>query len=151
MRKIGAISLAAFYLMLTTGMFVCLIHCGTEYLLAKTVNQTAQHDADNEGATPAGHHHEHDKSETHHHKNSCGKGKDCSCCNRHGNYVIKENINSTLAFQLTALQAAVYPTPYQSLAPIQGIHHEKNLWLNATGPPILTNQPLYISYRSLLI
>lgn len=33
MRRFGAFTLAAFYLLLTTGMFVCLVHCGAEYFL----------------------------------------------------------------------------------------------------------------------
>jgi hypothetical protein len=145
MRKLGAISLASFYLMLTTGMFVCLMHCGTEYFFEKPRHEIAKQ-------VPGGHQDAHGKGQAHHQKKPCGKGGDCSCCNQHGNYIIKENINGSFNFQLAvALPVIVYPIPYLQLAPLTGIYHQKASWLNATGPPLFTNRQLYISYQSLLI
>lgn len=38
MRKTCAIGFAAFYLLLTTGMFVCIFHCVSEYFLKPQVS-----------------------------------------------------------------------------------------------------------------
>jgi hypothetical protein len=144
MRKLGAISLASFYLMLTTGMFVCFMHCGAEYFFAKPGHAIAKQ-------MPGSHLHAHAKAKVHHQKKPCGKGRDCSCCNQHGNYLVKENIKGAFNLQLAALPVMVYPIPYQQLAPLPGIYHQKVSWLNATGPPLFTNRQLYISYQALLI
>src|SRR4051812_4092539 len=106
MRKTGAIMLASFYLLLTTGIFVCLLHCAGEYLFAGNQTTMAMH-ADEHDEHP-GHHHNHEKpghkeNGTGKDKDGCGHGKDCNCCNKHGNYAIKENVSSSLGFQATAL------------------------------------------------
>lgn len=76
MKKAAILSIAAFYLLLTTGMFVCLIHCAGESIFQpKMAMQAMNHDDDHHGK------HQHNT-----------KDKDCDCCKKHGNYVIKENI-----------------------------------------------------------
>lgn len=152
MRKFGAISLAAFYLLLTTGMFVCLVHCSAEYFFLGSGQQLSVHDddGDDDHATPAGHHEQH-KGKEHDHKKSCGEGSGCSCCNQHGSYTVKENINQSLNHSVTGVLIAFYPLPYQLLPPSLEIYQRKVSWLNATGPPRGPDQPLYISYRSFLI
>ncbi|WP_394772411.1 hypothetical protein [Mucilaginibacter sp.] len=156
MRKLGAIGLAAFYLLLTTGMFVCLVHCSAEYLFAGSGNQLTAHDGhdddgDDDHATSVDPHQEHHQGKEHGHKKSCGEGSGCSCCNQHGSYVVKENVNEPLNHQLTVLQVAFFPISYQLLSPGIEIYQRKISWLNGTGPPRGPDQPLYISYRSILI
>lgn len=157
MRKFGAFGLAAFYLLLTTGMFVCLVHCGAEFLLEKSGHELTalaldDHMGDgHDEESLAGHDSDHHEDKEHGHKKSCGEGKDCSCCNQHGNYVIKENSSASMEFQLSALQVAVIFLPYDSAAPVRGIYEAKVSWLNATGPPRSAVQPLFLKYRSLLI
>lgn len=84
MKKAAILSITAFYLLLTTGMFVCMIHCTAENIVAKSAM-----------AMSMGH-----------------RGKDCcknnhDCGKKHGNYVIKENIKpvTEVQFAQTALQA----------------------------------------------
>lgn len=153
MRKFGAISLAAFYLLLTTGMFVCLVHCSAEYFFVKPGHELAAHDDDDDhdGLAPDGNHAEHNEGKHHDHKKSCGEGKDCGCCNQHPNYTVRENTNELLDLRLTALQIAVVPIPYQQLPPASEFYQREISWLNATGPPGALHEPLYISHRSLLI
>jgi hypothetical protein len=156
MRKFGAISLATFYLLLTTGMFVCLVHCSAEYLFAGSGHQLSVHnddgdDDDHDHAIAAGHHDGHPPGKGHDHKTSCGEGSGCSCCNQHGSYVVKENISEPLNHSLTGVLIAFYPIPYQLLPAGLEIYQRQVSWLNATGPPRGPYQPLYISYRSFLI
>lgn len=134
-------------------MFVCIVHCGAEYFLGTSGQQSAMHEDDdqNHETTPSAVHHEHEKDKAHGSKKSCGEGKDCNCCNQHSNYVIKENTSGSPDFQLTALQVAVYPLSYQSLPPVPGTYHLKISWPDATGPPRSPEQPLFIKNRSLLI
>jgi len=147
MRKFGAITLAAFYLLLTTGIFVCMVHCGAGYLFDKIAGtEITHHDAG------GGHHHRVlANAKGHGHKKSCGNDKDCSCCNQHGNYVIKENVNGGFEFQLTPLQVAVHILPHQLLPVERDVYYQKFCWPSTTGPPLVSNKPLYIFYRSLLI
>src|SRR5215216_6046881 len=134
MRKFGAITLASFYLLLTTGIFVCLVHCSAGYMFARFAPAMAMH---NTGS--------------HHVKKPCKKGKDCSCCNQHATYVVKENVNDYPGSQITAPLIVIHATGYQQLAPVPEIYHRKVSWLHTTGPPGMANYPLYIYYRSLLI
>lgn len=154
MRKFGAFGLAVFYLLLMTGMFVCLVHCSAEYLFGTPGHELVVHedddDHDHEAIPSAGRHEKHENEKAHGHKKACN-GKNCSCCNRHDNYLIKENIPGSPDFLLTAMQVAVFPLPYQALTPVPGVYEAKISWPNATGPPHTSNQLLFIKYRSLLI
>ncbi|WPU95022.1 hypothetical protein SNE25_05730 [Mucilaginibacter sabulilitoris] len=73
MKKAAIITIAAFYLSLTTGMFVCMVHCaGEHFFQPKMAMQAMNHNS--------------------HQDRHCDKNKACDCCSKHGNYVIKENI-----------------------------------------------------------
>ncbi|RQO69995.1 hypothetical protein DBR43_18305 [Pedobacter sp. KBW06] len=141
MKRIGALSFAAFYLMLTTGLFVCMLHCSGQSLFVQ--KKTAHAMSEN----TAGHH-----AKSGAHGKSCAQDKDCKCCDEHGEYVIKENIKRTASVELTA--------PSILLSPIQDsfpglILSEKLInakkWQLDTGPPLYVKTPLYISNRVLLI
>jgi hypothetical protein len=139
MRKIGAFGLAAFYLLLTTGIYVCLLHCSAAYVFSGP--QTAMHQTDADGD---GHH----KAKS---DKKCHGDEDCDCCNKHGSYVIKENINSSFEFQAIALQLALTPHAYQDAVPVFIIITKKIVWPDTTGPPGRPSPPLYIYHHSLLI
>lgn len=153
MRKIGAISLATFYLLLTTGVFACLLHCTEAYLFtsAKTSEfQHADHDEDSD------HHNEQEKSSSHKadhqgKKDDCGAGKDCNCCEKHGTYVVKENVNSSFEFGAIALTIALNPTSLNDFSFIPEFSNELVTWPHTTGPPAGSQPPIYIKIRSLLI
>lgn len=154
MRKIGAISLAAFYLLLTTGAFACLLHC-TETFLFTTAKMSASQLAETH-AEDADHHDEQKKPGTpkadhHGKKDDCGPGKDCKCCNKHGMYVVKENVNSSFEFAATVLAMALNPTSHTNFSFIPEFTNELVTWPHATGPPVGSQPPIYIKIRSLLI
>ena len=132
-------------------MFVCLVHCSAEYFFSHSGQAMALHNPVEENETEAHeHHHEHTSQKPHGHKTPCKGGNGCSCCDQHGNYVIKENTTVASEFQLTALQVAIHLTPFQQLPLAVGAYHAKVCWLNTTGPPV-ADRPLYLTHRSLLI
>lgn len=142
MKKIGALLFASFYLMLTTGMFVCMLYCSGKFLFIP-----AQHDHDHgkSGLVASGH-----SKETGH---SAHKEKDCKCCDQHGEYLIKENIKTGGAdADLKAsntLLTCIWPS-FLGLAISKTLIYTKK-WPENTGPPIFLKEPLYISNRVLLI
>ena len=96
MKKSAILSLTAFYLLLTTGMFVCMVHCAGESIFQPKMAMQAMHHDD--------HHckHQHKLND-----------KDCDCCKKHGNYVIKENIKpATVDLQTPQLAALVHQFNY---------------------------------------
>jgi len=90
MKKAAVLSITAFYLLLTTGMFVCMVHCTAENMVAKPAMTMLM---------------------DHHGKDCCKNDHDCG--KKHGNYVIKENIKTATEVQFA--QTAL-PTPRFELA-----------------------------------
>jgi hypothetical protein len=133
MKKAIALSIAAFYLLLTTGMFVCIIHCTAESLMPKQRMSMTHAGMDRHGP-----------------KKHCADDKDCGCCKRHGTYVIKENIKP--GFEVKFAQTAifldkpliVYHLRYSSN--ISGIY-----FIAGKAPPGKTGKMLSILYHSILI
>jgi len=132
MKKAAIFSITAFYLLLTTGMFVCMVHCAAETLLAK------------QGMQMAG-------SATHgHQKNDCGMGKDCDCCKKHGSYIVKENLKPGNDVQLVHIATL---TPHIQIADFRltvSIHNNLS-WANSNAPPGKSGKAISIQYCSLLI
>ncbi|QJD95993.1 hypothetical protein HH214_08935 [Mucilaginibacter robiniae] len=154
MRKIGAISLAAFYLLLTTGAFACLLHC-TETFLFTTAKMSVSQLAETH-AEDTDHHDEQEKQgtpKTDHHgkKDDCGPGKDCKCCNKHGMYVVKENVDSAFGFATTALAIVSNHASSHDFSFTPEFSKEFVTWPHATGPPEGSQPPIYIKIKSLLI
>lgn len=141
MKRIGALSFAAFYLMLTTGLFVCMLHCSGQSLFVQENTHHAA--AENILGHPA-------KSGTH--AKSCADDKDCKCCDEHGEYVIKENIKRTASVQLTApsILLSLIQDSFPGLVLSEKLINAKK-WQLDTGPPLYVKTPLYISNRVLLI
>ncbi|MDN5286463.1 MAG: hypothetical protein JWR38_2737 [Mucilaginibacter sp.] len=135
MKKAAILSIAAFYLLLTTGMFVCIIHCaGESFFQPKMAMQAMNHNA------------HHDKQQKH----PC-KDKDCDCCNKHGNYVIKENIKPALV-DVQAPQVAVLPRQF-NYVPVTVQYPAINVLSLQYGkaPPGVSGKALSIQLRSLQI
>lgn len=136
MRKTAVFGLAAFYLLLTTGMFVCLVHCTAEKVLS--------HHQEMAGMAESHHHAEHSKK-------PCKGGKGCSCCDQHGTYVVKENIKPSvepLQFQQTFL-ITFLPEYYHSLN--STFNTRVNLWTDSHAPPGPSGKDYLIRIRTLLI
>jgi len=92
MKKAAVLSLTAFYLLLTTGMYVCLMHCSAEYLKAGSVTHMASMDASS------------------HSQKTCTKDKNCDCCKNHGSYVVKENLKPASDFRFSKTELAITKT-----------------------------------------
>ena len=140
MRKFCALGITTFYLLLTTGVYACLLHCTTEYLSLHlgTVPEIHQSDQDH------GKGHEKDDDD------DCRSG-DCDCCYHHGVYVVKENFSSAFDFQFSIVHAAIIPLNKSYFIYTPEIVKNPVTWPRATGPPFLFSEPLYISNRTLLI
>ncbi|MEZ2335060.1 hypothetical protein AB6735_05475 [Mucilaginibacter sp. RCC_168] len=134
MKRATVLSIAAFYLLLTTGMFVCLVHCTGQSLMG---NQMAMQ-AMNHGSSP--HHHKHNS-----------KNDDCDCCKKHGNYVIKENIKPA-GVDVQASLVAIVTRPFQ-LIPAATQYLVLNSFKLSLGkaPPGLSGKAIAIQQRSLQI
>ena len=138
MKKICALAFIAFYLLLTTGAYACLLHCTTGYLFTQfaTVEEV---------------HHTHPDAGKSKHKDSNCKSDNCDCCYRHGTYVVKENFNPGFDFQFSIDQVAIMlPVKTHFFYVPQVVAKSKN-WPRATGPPFVASQHIYITNRTLLI
>ncbi len=139
MKRPGVFCLTVFYLLLTTGTYACLLHCTTEYLLSKTgLIQETRHSAEDD-----------DKGEQGKDDDRCGE--DCTCCYHHGTYVVNENFNSSISFQFATVELAIFQPKQDVFHNIPAIINSTIRWPNATGPPFIFRQPIYISNHSLLI
>jgi len=87
MKKAAVLSITAFYLLLTTGMFVCLVHCAAENVVAAPEMAMTM---------PMSHH-----------GMDCCKQSKKDCTKTHASFVVKENIKpaTELQFTQTALPA----------------------------------------------
>jgi len=126
MKKAAVLSLTAFYLLLTTGMFVCAVHCAAESLRTTPAMQMAG----------MGKH--------------CMNNTACDCCKKHGNFVIKENLKPGCTVECNQ-NAAVIPQ-----IQIAGFYLNTQFDSNTSGkdgnaPPGKSGKALVIEFRSLLI
>jgi hypothetical protein len=91
--------------------------------------------------------------DTHHgkqQKHAC-KDKDCDCCKKHGNYVIKENIKPALIDVQTPM-VAVFPRQF-NYTPVAAPYPVVNVLSLQYGkaPPGVSGKALSIQLRSLQI
>ena len=83
MKKFAALILASFYLLLTTGMFMCLVSCGSSQLMEVLASNVPSES------------HCHNEKENHSQERGtepCNGDESCSCCKQHGTFIVKENI-----------------------------------------------------------
>jgi hypothetical protein len=131
MKKAAILSITAFYLLLTTGMFVCIVHCAAETLVKSPDAAMSM-------------------AAMHHHYKGCASSKDCDCAKKHGSFVIKENIKpgSDLLFAQTAVIL-----PHAELAKflVSEVATANNVWHYSNAPPWRSGRSIIIQHRSLLI
>lgn len=131
MKKAAVLVMAAFYLLLTTGMFVCILHCSAERLGKTPVMAMA-------------------KMPGHEHHKKCAHGDDCGCCKKHGEYVVKENIKPGVDYQFSLIAAIVaYPASPAFFAPKPRLINYA--WADVKGPPGRSGKSLSIQLHSLQI
>lgn len=133
MKRAAIITMTVFYLLLTTGMFVCIVHCGAQSLLEKPSIAMAHTGMAGHGS-----------------KKHCDGDKDCGCCKKHGAYVIKENLKpgSELQFAQIGYCAGLPVTAYYSF----NISYISNTTrVNGKAPPGKTGKLISIQFCSLQI
>jgi hypothetical protein len=134
MKKAAVLSMAMFYLLLTTGMFVCIVHCAADTLTKPSVMvMSAGNNCGHEGM-PA------------HHKSS----KTPDCCKQHGEYVIKENIKPNVDLQLTGAYAVLTLIPARIFS-TSGKESFIPVWADSNAPPWLSGKSRAILFHSLQI
>lgn len=139
MTKICAFCVTAFYLILTSGQYECILHCTADYLFSEktTVAKTKQPEADNKKDAD---------------EDSDGKcGADCTCCYHHGTYIVRENFNAFVDFQLSAIQIYLAPPSTDKVYFIPKIIKSSVDWPRATGPPFISGTSIYIANQTFLI
>jgi hypothetical protein len=142
MRNFGALILAAFYLIITSGISTCFYPCCMEAQLTSTAHalneqNTSSCDEDHccdEPSNDMGYH---------------VKSKACDCCVS-GAFTVKENITGSLEFQLEVLPITISSIVH-SQENWDHINIIQSQWLIAKGPPGLSKPFLYILNSSFLI
>jgi hypothetical protein len=130
MKQAAILSMAAFYLLLTTGMFVCIVHCSAETLAAKPPMHMVNF------GHPA--------------KKHCKNDKNCDCCKKHGNYVIKENIKPYFEWQFSpGVGAADNLIIHSSI--LTALEIGSPPWTNINAPPGMTGKDIFLKIHSLRI
>jgi ABC-type nickel/cobalt efflux system permease component RcnA len=134
MKRAAVLSIAAFYLLLTTGMFVCLVHCTGESLMGNKMTMQAM-----------------DHKAAHHHHKHGAKSDDCDCCKKHGNYVIKENIKP-VGVDTQSPVVAIVTRPFQSIPAVTNYIVLNTFKLSlGKAPPGLSGKAIAIQQCSLQI
>jgi hypothetical protein len=128
MKKAAVIVMAAFYLLLTTGMFVCILHCTANVFVSKPLMVM-----DNAPSS----------------KKECTK-HNCDCCKKHGEYVIKENLKPAPIAQFSPVAVLItYATPQGRFTPKQRLTNYA--WAHIKAPPGISGKAKSIQLRSLQI
>ena len=134
MKRAAIIGMGAFYLLLTTWMFVCIVHCAAANLFKKPAMSMANARADKENL----------------HKKHCADSKNCGCCKKHGEYTIKENIKPAFDYQFSPVAVLVNYTitpGYLLRKPIGN----NFAWTERKAPPGKSGKEISIKFCSLQI
>lgn len=130
MKKAAILCITAFYLLLTTGMFVCLVHCAAENFIAGPEMATAM--------------------PMNHHGMSCCKQSKRDCSKTHGNYIVKENIKPSTVLQFTQ---TTLPAPQLQLGDliVAATFAQVTLPQQTKAPPDKSGRAIIIQNHSFLI
>lgn len=139
MKKAAAIGMASFYLLLTTGMFVCLAHCSAEYFFLPRMAMHDTHGCDKQ------------KTETtaNHNDKKCND-KDCGCCKKHGSFVVKENLKTDTGSQYAPVALSAYRPLFAYYLNEPPVVIETN-FVYGKAPPGKSGKCISIQFRSLQI
>ncbi|MBB2150629.1 hypothetical protein [Pedobacter gandavensis] len=134
MKKIGALSFATFYLMITTGMFVCLLHCSMGSML--TLGSQEVHVEAKSAPMQA----------------AVVSEADCACCEHHGEYAVKENVKTAATTGLKAryVLSAASQNAFSYLIRSLSVESTGD-WTDHNSAPAFKKTPIYLSNRVLII
>ena len=127
MKKAAALSITAFYLLLTTGMFVCMVHCTANSMVKQPAMQMT-------GVV----------------KSNCNSDKDCDCCKKHSAFIVKENLKAITDFQF-AQTVAMIATIRVADFKVNSYFVENTSRADSNAPPGRSGKSISILFRSLLI
>ncbi len=133
MKKRLAILLAVFYLLINSGAFVCLLSCGTGRLVG-FLTSTRKHSEDNGRS-----------------KDQCRGGKNCSCCKKHGEFLVKENLKPAASFQILQVIGICNRSPHFSMLMLQPGSLMPVFLPDSKAPPPASGIPIFLQILSLLI
>jgi hypothetical protein len=130
MKRTAILSLTAFYLLLTSGMFVCAVHCS----LAKLVVQPEMQMAGIPSCSKP-----------------CCADKQRNCNKKHSNFTIKENVKPGYHIRFNLPLLTLQSVPATSWRPNIALVAYNASWLNCKAPPGSSGKVISIQFRSLLI
>ncbi|MES2875747.1 MAG: hypothetical protein V4708_18630 [Bacteroidota bacterium] len=143
MKRKAAIGFAAFYLLLITGGYGCIISCGSNHLMDLVASNDLFKGPSHSGKEK----HSEAKSEKH-----CDGDEDCSCCKKHGNYAVKENIKPDTNFQILELPIIAINEGFGTFSSLYSFEPTVNEWPKSHAPPPPgASVPIFIKLHSLLI
>ncbi|OOQ59433.1 HYC_CC_PP family protein [Mucilaginibacter pedocola] len=139
MKRSAVFLLSFFYLLLTTGMFVCFIHCGAKDMAGMRSKVAS--------ATKAKISAEHACCRKAANKRKAGG----NCCKKHGNYIVKENLQPESS-RLLLQAVAIVPQPsFARFFNITQTNSSAVIPVYSHGPPGTSGKSYVIQLRSLLI
>lgn len=140
--KKAAVCMAAFYLLLITGMYACIVSCGSGHIKDFLASNfySSNHKIEQEVHCAA-------ESEKH-----CDGEEGCPCCEKHGKYTVKENIKPDSTFELLQIPALAVSYGHSISYNTFSVERTVNTWPNSHAPPPPgISPPIYIKILSLLI
>lgn len=140
MKRKAAIGFAAFYLLLSSGIYVCMVSCGSTWVidLVTVLHSSLHNPGQHATAYP----------ET---NRDCKGGEDCPCCKKHGNYTVTENIKPLADDQLHSLTFLKAIINYSDFKLRHQHVLDKIVLAKTNALPPGDAIPIFISIRSLLI
>jgi hypothetical protein len=131
MKRTAILTLTAFYLLLTSGMFVCAVHCSLAKLAVRPEMQMA--------GTPSC-------------SKPCCADKQHNCSKKHGSFTIKENVKPGYQIRFNLPLLTLQPVPLAKDFNVRQIAVVRNAsWENPNAPPFDSGKALSIKFHSLLI
>lgn len=147
MKRNAALFFAAFYLLIASGTYVCAVSCGSNSLI-DFFRFTSSHDHHDLSTDDP--HANHTDRTGHTNKKDCGGDKDCACCKKHGNYIVKENVKTADV----QVPDCYYSFLVINQAPVNNhylFNNENTARPKNHAPPPGNKIPLFIKIRSILI
>ncbi|MES2874313.1 MAG: hypothetical protein V4708_11360 [Bacteroidota bacterium] len=141
MKRKAAIGFAAFYLLLSTGMYVCIVSCGSNWVIDLLTSVPSSLNGSDQ----------HTKTDDTESQPKCNGGEDCPCCKKHGTYTVTENIKPIADDQLNSLKFLNAILNYSNFQLKDQHLRDKVVPAKTNAPPPGDAIPIFISLHSFLI
>ena len=134
MKRNAALVFAAFFLLISTGAYVCAFSCGSAFVIDLFKTASSQ-----------------PKQENNHHSKACKGDQDCPCCKKHGNYNVKENLRPSVDVQFPEILLTLVSIVHSDFQRGYNYVFETTTWAKNHAPPTGSSMPIFIKIHSLLI